>query len=48
MFIYTCLKVETGVNMQKKYAENGKISREKTVENNKIYAIALRFQVIEI
>jgi len=33
---------------KRKHAENGKISREKTVENNIIYAIALRFQVIEI
>jgi len=44
MFIYTCLKVETGVKMQRKYAENGKLSLEKTVENNKIYAIAEGFK----
>ena len=35
MFKHTCLKVQTGVNMQKKYAENGKISTEKTVETIK-------------
>jgi len=36
MFIHTCLKVQTGVNMLKEiYAENGKISREKTVETIK-------------
>jgi len=35
MFIHTCLKVQTGVNMQRKYAENRKTSREKTVETIK-------------
>jgi len=35
MFTHTCLKVQTGVNMQKEICRNGKISREKTVETIK-------------
>jgi len=48
LHVHACLKDQTGVNMQKEICRKQEIFTCKKQKNNKIQAITLRLQVIEI